>query len=313
MNRFITLGAMIYDMRVIPYADEKILNRPCRLRGTAGGVARNAAEKLAHMGRDAALISACGFDMTGRILLEDAQKKGIDTTYVKQMPLDKTPSLLIVCDAHNQVVESMLDHGVLTSIDHLYLYSTLREFGQEEILIADNNLSLDQLRFVASQHPNTWLLPVHDKCILPYERLLPQIEGIQLNMRMLFEDWQFNIYDEDSLLAAVECLKSKGIQRMLLALNEEGVVYADQHTLIHLNSPYCQKIVQDNAQEILLCAFLTKLIQHAPANRALEYALTALLLEKDKEHEKEFLLSEENVIDNMNRFGIHTVKEVVYD
>ena len=40
MERFVLMGAMIYDLRAIPYQKSEGMNQPIRLRGQAGGVAR---------------------------------------------------------------------------------------------------------------------------------------------------------------------------------------------------------------------------------------------------------------------------------
>lgn len=310
MESFVVLGAMIYDLRAIPYKDSKGMNQPVRLRGTAGGVARNAAEKLAYLKQKVTLISACGMDMTGNVLLEDARKKGIDVSYVKQLPSDKTSGLLVICDEFDQPVSSMLDAGVLNAVDNLFLYSTIQDFNSEVLFIADNNFDVEQLQFITYQHKNTWLLPVADKNIVPYMNVMPSFRGVQLNERMLIED--LHLSSEDPYHSINVLMHQHGIQSLLLTLGEKGIFYADHHCMIHAISPYCKAADKASAQEIVMCAFLSKVLQHMPKDKALEYALCALLLENEKAHEKTFLMNEEKIIEKLEYYQIRTIKEEVY-
>lgn len=310
MERFIVVGAMIYDLRAIPYKDSKEMNQPVRLRGTAGGVARNAAEKLACLKQKAILVSACGMDMTGDMLLEDARKKGIDVSYVKQLPSDKTSGLLVICDECNRPVCSMLDAGVLNAVDNLFLYSTMQDFNAEDIFIADNNLDAEQLQFITHQHANTWLLPVADKNIVPYMNIMSSFQGVQINDRMLIEDLHLSIDDLHQSIHSL--LYQNGVKSLLLTLGERGILYADRHGMIQAISPYCQAADKSSAQEIVMSAFLSKVLQHMPKDKALEYALCALLLENEKANEKTFLINEEKIIEKLEYYQIKTTKEAVY-
>lgn len=304
------LGAMIYDLRAIPYKESKGMNQPVRLRGTAGGVARNASEKLACLNQKVILISACGMDMTGNVLLEDARKKGVDVSYVKQLPSDKTSGLLVICDEYDQPICSMLDAGVLNAVDNLFLYTMMQDFNAEDTFIADNNLDIEQLRFITHQHANTWLLPVADKNIVPYMNCMSTFQGVQLNDRMLYEDLHLSIED---LGHSIDVLMDKyGIQSLLLTLGENGILYADHHSVIRAVSPYCKAADKASAQEIVISAFLSKLLQHMPKDKALEYALCALLLENEKAHEKSFLINEEKIIEKLEYYQIKIIKEETY-
>lgn len=310
MERFVLMGAMIYDLRVIPYQKSEGMNQPIRLRGQAGGVARNAAEKLAALGHHAILVSACGLDMTGKVLMEDAIAKGIDISYVKQLPSDKTSGLLVLCDEFDQPVSSMLDAGVLNAIDHLYLYTTMQDFTYDDTFIADNNLTVDQLQFIAHQHAQTWLLPVADKSIQPLINILPLFQGVQFNERMLSEDLKLSIEDLHHTIRIM--LDQLHLRSLLLIAGENGIYYADPQCIIQAVSPKCKVLDQTSAYEIVLSAFLTKILQHMPIEKALEYALCALLLENEKKHEKTFVLSEEKIIEKLATYQIETIKEAVY-
>lgn len=310
MEQFVVLGAMIYDLRAIPYKDSKGMNQPVRLRGTAGGVARNAAEKLACLKQKVTLISACGMDMTGNVLLADARKKGIDVSYVKQLPSDKTSGLLVICDEYDQPVSSMLDAGVLNAVDNLFLYSTIQDFNMQDTFIVDNNLDVEQLQFITHQHSNTWLLPVADKNIVPYMNIMSSFQGVQLNERMLIEDLHLST---DDLHHSIDILiHQKGIKSLLLTLGEKGILYADHYGMIRAISPYCKVADKVLAQEIVMSAFLSKVLQHMPKDKALEYALCALLLENEKAHEKTFLMNEERIIEKLEYYQIKTIKEEAY-
>lgn len=310
MDRFVVLGAMIYDLRAIPYNTVKGMNQPVRLRGTAGGVARNAAEKLAYLKQKVILVSACGMDMTGNMLLEDARKKGIDVSYIKQLPSDKTSGLLVLCDEFNQPLSSMFDAGVLNAVDNLYLYSAMRDFTEEDIFIVDNNFEAEQLHFIAHQHTNTWLLPIADKDLSTYMNVLPLFQGVQLNERMLKEDLKLSIEDLTNTIKTL--IYKLNIKSLLLTLGDEGILYADHCSVIRAISPYCKAVDKASAQEIVLSAFLSKTNQHMPTEKALEYALCAQLLENEKAHEKTFVINEEKIIEKLEYYQIKIMKEAVY-
>lgn len=309
MKRFVLIGAMVYDLRAIPYKKSKDLNQPIRLRTQAGGTARNAAEKLAALGHEPILISACGLDMSGNVLIEDAIAKGIDIRYVKQLPSDKTSSFLVICDEYDQPISTMVDEGVLNAIDNVYLYTTMRDFTDEDIFVVDNNLTVEQLHLIVNQHHNTWLLPSENKSIQPLMHLLPYFKGLQLNEQMIRKDFQCLCEPLDEALPKI--VKAHQLTAVIVPTSDHGIYYADKQRIIHVTSPWYKPIIQPCACEIVLSAFLSKCSQHMPVEKALEYALGAFLLENEKKHEKTFVLKEEKIIERLQAYQIKT-KEALY-
>lgn len=75
---------------------------------TPGGVGRNVAENLAHLGRPVALVGVVGDDDLGRLVLDATRGAGVDVTHVRTRP-GPTGSYTALLDHRGELVAGIAD------------------------------------------------------------------------------------------------------------------------------------------------------------------------------------------------------------
>ena len=86
---------------------------------TPGGVGRNVAENLAHLGRPVALVGVVGDDDLGRLVLDATAAAGVDVSHVRTHP-GPTGSYTALLDHRGELVAGVADmaeHGVPVVVD----------------------------------------------------------------------------------------------------------------------------------------------------------------------------------------------------
>ena len=83
-------------------------SNPCYIATSFGGVARNVAENLARLGREAALVSRVGADEAGRAVVAHLAALGVDTSGVTVAPRP-TASYTAVLDPEGELVMGLAD------------------------------------------------------------------------------------------------------------------------------------------------------------------------------------------------------------
>ncbi len=94
---------------------------PAKVRPSFGGVSRNVAENLAHLGMDVQLITAVGQDQFGWQLLEHANSAGVGIDFCIATDKRSTASYLAVLDETGDLNFAMYDMRVLESITPQYI------------------------------------------------------------------------------------------------------------------------------------------------------------------------------------------------
>ena len=89
---------------------------PAKVRPSFGGVARNVAENLAHLGMDVQLITAVGQDQFGWQLLEHADSAGVGIDFCIASDKRSTASYLAVLTETGELNFAMYDMRVLETI-----------------------------------------------------------------------------------------------------------------------------------------------------------------------------------------------------
>ena len=75
---------------------------------TPGGVGRNVAENLAHLGRPVALVGVVGDDDLGRLVLDATAAAGVDVSHVRPPP-GPTGSYTALLDHRGELVAGVAD------------------------------------------------------------------------------------------------------------------------------------------------------------------------------------------------------------
>ena len=130
----ICIGHASYDITlpVDSYPEENIKHRISEHIECGGGPASNAAYLLAKWGCPTSFVGAVGKDYYGRMIVEEFQKVGVDTTYLEQREDYRTSSSYIIANKSNG------SRTIITSKD-----STKTNLVQSEILLDGDVVLID--------------------------------------------------------------------------------------------------------------------------------------------------------------------------
>ncbi|MCL5998778.1 MAG: carbohydrate kinase family protein [Chloroflexi bacterium] len=115
------------------------------IKSSVGGVARNIAENLAHLGVPVILLTAVGDDYAGEDILNDAVDAGVDVSRALIIENATTGTYLAALDQNGGLFFGLDDLRVLRHITRDYLRLNRDAFRECEMVALDMNLSDDAL------------------------------------------------------------------------------------------------------------------------------------------------------------------------
>jgi pseudouridine kinase len=194
-----------------------------------GGVARNVAENLARLGQCVRLVSLVGDDAFGQSIKELTQLSGVDVSAVLRTPGHRTSTYLSVHGPDGDMAIAVNDMSLLEQM----MPDMLAQFGElissSFTVVLDTNLPAAGLEWLI--HKATKAHCFVDgvsavKCtkILPH---LSQIQTLKLNALEAQTLTQLTVSNPDEGRLAALHLHQRGVQRVVISLGAQGVVWCD--------------------------------------------------------------------------------------
>ncbi|GGO38596.1 carbohydrate kinase [Deinococcus humi] len=120
-------------------------SNPGRAAQTPGGVARNVAETLAHLGVRVALLSAVGADVLGDTLLRLTAAAGVDVSPTLRVPEHATGTYTAVLDNGGELLIAVAAMEVMGALTPAAVTRQEALFRDANFIVADGNLSPETL------------------------------------------------------------------------------------------------------------------------------------------------------------------------
>lgn len=259
-------------------------SNPGRLRISHGGVARNVAENLAHLGTETILLTAVGDDAQGRQILERARREGVNVEAAFVDPSRPTGAYLAVLDRQGNLEHGLDDMAVLHSLTPAELKARADLFEGSSVVVVDANLppsSLDTIFRLAATNRVPVAADPTSRSLAP--RIKPHLESIWLlspNEQEAEVLCPLSIphTDEARAIEAARHLVSRGIDLVMITRAEFGVGYATSEGSGHI--PAIQTEITDptGAGDALLATVIFALMNEIPVDEALRLGTTAASL-----------------------------------
>ncbi len=205
-------------------------SNPGRITTSLGGVGRNIAHNLTLLGTDVRLLTAYGDDVYGQKVAAACAEQGIDAAHALQVPGAATSTYLYISDPQGEMALALSDMEVCKQITPAYLASNLSLIRNARVVIADTNLPVEALIYLAENcHAPLFCDPVSTA---KAEKLLPILGSIHtLKPNRLEAELLSGIPIESKrdAEAAAKALLEKGVQRVFLSMGAEGVYALDEN------------------------------------------------------------------------------------
>lgn len=231
-HRVLVVGAAGLDLKVrANSADvEPGRSNPGMIRWGWGGVARNIAENLAHLGVEVNLITAVGDDWWGRSLLRELRDLGIHTDACIVSSEEPTASYVALFHENGEPWVAFDDMAVIKEITPGHLNRLRRLVREADIVCMDANLSpramktlfrlTEQYDVPVCADPTTALLAHRLRPHLPN---LMAITPDRAETEALLGE---KVEDDEAISAGARRLVQAGVSLAVITLGAEGLYYA---------------------------------------------------------------------------------------
>lgn len=232
---------------------------PGQVRYAPGGVGRNVAENLARLGAAVALVSAVGEDGWGSQVLAHARELGIDVQGVQATAGERTATYVCTLDENGEVLAAVNDMSVLDSLSADHALQCLTHLPSYATVVLDCNVQASVLQRLVQHAAGRWRtvvdgVSVH-KCIR-VQSVLAQVHTLKLNGMEAHALAGLPVNNPEQAHAAVKALLGQGVQRVLITLGADGVVWGEADHTEWVQAPTVQVVSATGAGDALLAGLV---------------------------------------------------------
>jgi len=259
-------------------------SNPAHIRTSFGGVARNIAENLAHLGQPVILLSAVGQDRAGKQILAEMDLFGVDTRYTIQSDQNPTGTYLGIVDQKGELEVALDDMRAISEITPAYIRDLARLFKEISAVYIDANLTKETIRTIVSlarkanipvcADPTSFSLAVKLK---PYLKNIKMLTPNITEVGILSDRKPSPTRRADALQAAKD-LVSVGLSIVAVVMPELDVIYATTETSGLISAIRAPIVDPTGAGDALSAAVLYGLLNNMPVDDAVRLGASALSL-----------------------------------
>lgn len=231
MSYVCVIGGANIDIVCTPLTAVRMRDsNPCTVRYSLGGVARNIAENLARLGVRVVFITALACDGNARMIEANAMSLGIDLSHCVRVNDGVTSTYTCINDEKGDMLVAASDMSILKHLTCQKLEERLDVINGAQCVVTDTN-DADCLKFL-QQHVTVPLF-VDTVSAKKTEIVKNDIKNIFCLKPNLIEAEVLSgveIRDGQSLQNAVDTIRSKGVEWVLMSQGDKGVTFSDGTT-----------------------------------------------------------------------------------
>lgn len=237
-GRVVVIGGANLD--IVGHSFKPLVSRdsnPGFVRRSAGGVGRNAAENLARLGIETALVTAFGNDSAAHEVSERCEAVGVDLSGSIRVELPGSLYLAIL-DEGGEMALALSDMRALDRLTPQVLEERRELIDGAQLLVCDANLPAETLGWIASEaRPPILFDPVSTGKAVRAAPIVGRLSAIKCNSAeaaMLLSNGS-RVTDDPARLA--RRLVATGMLAAYVTSGAGGVHYADDVGSGHLPAP----------------------------------------------------------------------------
>ena len=301
------LGGSNIDISGFP--NQKLImadSNPGQVKISLGGVGRNIAENLVHLGIPTQLISAVGDDVYGRKMMEHAQTIGLDIRHTLMLGNRPTSTYLAILDETGDMKVAISSMAIFEDLTIDFIQSKRQVIEHSKVCVIDTNIPVETIGYVLDNFKNTafFLDTVSTTKALKIKDKIGSFHTIKPNKIEAELLSGITIQSESDLLKASEFFLNKGVQQVFISLAEAGVFYnnGSKHQLIP--SPKVDVVNATGAGDAFVSALVYSQFNNLEIAEAARFAMTASILTLRHEETINPNMSRKNVLQTMQELGL---------
>jgi pseudouridine kinase len=218
------------------------------LKISMGGVGRNIAENLVHLGLNTKLISVIGDDANGQQLKMHSQQIGLDILDSLFLKNQATSVHLAIMDAHNDMALGLSAMSVYDQMNLAFIRKKQPVLEKATCIVLDTNIPKVILDEVASKYApkKLFLDAVAGSKALRAKETLTFLYALKVNRLEAQILSGINITNKRSLYKIADSFHKKGVKNLCITLGDEGVFYSNNSTRGFIKPPKEVSIINTN-------------------------------------------------------------------
>ncbi|TFJ93187.1 carbohydrate kinase [Lentibacillus salicampi] len=248
-SAIVCIGGVNIDRKAKSEQDVRLYtSNPVETQETCGGVARNFAENLSHLGCSTILMACVGEDKAGEWLLTETKNAGIDVSQVWQFPARGTGTFTTLLDVSGRSVVSMSDMTIYENLTVSMIEEKWAAISTARAVFLDTNLPVDCVHYIINrcyqENIPMYIDPVSSAKAL---KLPERLDGLGL---LILDQEEAEALSGKSIDSMTDCenacqqLRQRGVKRVIVILDDGSVYYYTDEEAGHL-SPIHTEVADD--------------------------------------------------------------------
>ena len=247
---------------------------------SAGGVARNIAENLAHLGRPVRLICAMGDDDFATTIKASISSPLIDTSACHILSDGASDIYLNVFDHDGEVLHAINTMALIDRLTPDYLKNVENDLMSSALIVADCNLRQDSLDWLVGLNgrPKLYCDGVSPEKIIKLKPHLGRIDGLKCNQNEAAD--LLDLPPDTAPSNLMKQLVQRGINTIILSLGQNGVLCHQGGTEVNIPNPEKpQNIISvSGAGDALFAGYIHGCLNGLPQDQAIDLGMAAAQL-----------------------------------
>ena len=281
-------------------------SNPGKVKISLGGVGRNIAENLVHLGVATKLISALGDDMYGKRILDHAVSIGLDMKSSLVLGRRPTSTYLAILDEQGDMSAAISQMDILDEITIGHIQSQRQVIENARLCVIDTNMPEGVIRYVLDNFKSTpfFLDTVSTAKALKVKDMIGGFHTIKPNKMEAELLSGMKIYGIGDLLKTSEYFLNQGVKRVFISLGEDGVFFNDGQTSKLIAGPKIRPVNATGAGDAFVAALAYCHFHHMPAENTARFAIGASIMALSVEDTINQNISRENIEKKMKEIGL---------
>ncbi len=279
----VVIGAVAVDVKAKSFsALVRNADVPGRAHVTIGGVARNVAKNLARLGADVAIVSAVGDDEFGRLIRGDLSRAGVNVDHLLVARDCRTATWVGILDERGDLDVGVFGGEVLATITPHVIGDRAAMLAQADLIALDATLPRTTIdAVVARAKANHVPMYLNPASVARAQTVADCVGDFMLVTANLLEAQVLagqSIGTIEDAKRAARMLIERGVQRAIVTLGADGIVYADTREMQYRLAHPTRIIDTTGAGDALAAMFLVCHLESRALDETLECALRAAAL-----------------------------------
>lgn len=281
-------------------------SNPGQVQASLGGVGRNIAENLVHLGIPTKLISAVGDDIYGRKILDHAGSIGLDMKHSLVLSNKPTSTYLAILDEDRDMKAAISQMDIYNEITIDFIQSKRQIIEDSKVCVIDTNIPGEIIDYVVSNYKNTefFLDTVSSAKAMKVKEKIGSFHTIKPNRIEAELLSGIRIESQEDMLRASDYFLNQGVKQVFITLGERGVFYNNgkKHQLVP--SPKVQVVNATGAGDAFVAALTFCRMKDYEIEEAVRFSMAASILALSHEETINPNISEEKVFQKMKEAGL---------